>query len=587
MQSSTNTLNGNAAAGGGGEVNSQEEHSHRESLTSLVETSLVAKPFSRDQPGRQSMSEKRHATLDAKNTDTYQKRKKAREDRDKQQRLEQQQRMWKKSASLESLHLQSGGASVFGDGHEVAASSERDALRSAYVRANSVGVSRNRGCNESFRAAVDRSYEQQQQQQRHLPVDCENHSGFVIQDLDSPAAPIAVPESSGPQPPLASNNDENLSGNASSKVVRREKTLTSTAEKMDKKSNRNSRLLTGLSNMFKSSSGGAAGGSKPKSSSHQQLQQSSSTSGGQVKVPAGSSSSNMSSSKSAHNLSSESSEQLRAQWHAHHMKLHQMASSSQHRSSSMPRHPVAHPSTSSAGTQESYEYLPGMMRPGSRVGIAADLGSTPDYDVIQRLQQRPAPPPPPPQAQHYQVYGGPVYAGAPPPIPPAHAAMYGQVSGAGMHPHPPHPHLHHQMGIPAPSSRQVHMRTSSNLSSGGSSSGGGGGGTGGHLSSSSLQSASGRSHHHHLQQQQPSHQQPPMRHRPKSNFYEYDYYAPGGAVATSSGGGAPPPPPPEMRSHLPVNHQQKIMMQQQQSQQPQQMYSLPRMQQTYFQSDYN
>ena len=68
--------------------------------------------------------------------------------------------MWKKSASLESLHLQSGGASVFGDGHEVAASSERDALRSAYVRANSVRVSRNRGCNESFRAAVDRSYEQ-------------------------------------------------------------------------------------------------------------------------------------------------------------------------------------------------------------------------------------------------------------------------------------------------------------------------------------------------------------------------------------------------------------------------------------------
>merc|ERR1719188_708863 len=74
-----------------------------ESLTSLVE--IV--PFARDQFGRQSMSEKRHATLDAKSTDTYQKRKKAREERDKQQRLEQQQRMWKKSASLESLHLQS------------------------------------------------------------------------------------------------------------------------------------------------------------------------------------------------------------------------------------------------------------------------------------------------------------------------------------------------------------------------------------------------------------------------------------------------------------------------------------------------
>lgn len=39
--------------------------------------------FARDQFGRQSMSEKRHATLDAKSTDTYQKRKKAREEREK------------------------------------------------------------------------------------------------------------------------------------------------------------------------------------------------------------------------------------------------------------------------------------------------------------------------------------------------------------------------------------------------------------------------------------------------------------------------------------------------------------------------
>ena len=34
--------------------------------------------FSRDQFGRQSMSEKRHASLDAKNTDTYQRNKKLR-----------------------------------------------------------------------------------------------------------------------------------------------------------------------------------------------------------------------------------------------------------------------------------------------------------------------------------------------------------------------------------------------------------------------------------------------------------------------------------------------------------------------------
>ena len=51
----------------------------RESLSSLLDSSHPG--FTRDMPGRQSMSEKRHATLDAKATDTYQKRKKARDDR--------------------------------------------------------------------------------------------------------------------------------------------------------------------------------------------------------------------------------------------------------------------------------------------------------------------------------------------------------------------------------------------------------------------------------------------------------------------------------------------------------------------------
>lgn len=50
------------------------------SFDNLYRTSLEenAAGFSRDQFGRQSMSEKRHATLDAKNTDTYQRNKKAR-----------------------------------------------------------------------------------------------------------------------------------------------------------------------------------------------------------------------------------------------------------------------------------------------------------------------------------------------------------------------------------------------------------------------------------------------------------------------------------------------------------------------------
>lgn len=120
----------------------ESESPRNESLSSLLD---VAPAFSRDQPGRQSMSEKRHATLDAKNTDTYQKRKKIREEKEKQQQI-----LWKKSASLESLQAVD---------YDRRRSEEREALKNSYVRANSVRVSRNRGCNESFRAAVDRSYE--------------------------------------------------------------------------------------------------------------------------------------------------------------------------------------------------------------------------------------------------------------------------------------------------------------------------------------------------------------------------------------------------------------------------------------------
>jgi hypothetical protein len=200
-----------------------------ESLSSLAEVKPVS--FTRDMPGRQSMSEKRHATLDAKNTDTYQKRKKARDDKEKQQRLEQQQRMWKKSASLESLHMQAG------DGADLA-EEEREALRTAYVRANSVRVSRNRGINESFRAAVDRSYDHEREfpgislghlQSRENEDQVQRHPDFVIEDLDT----------------ANEENQSNKSNMPAHPVLRRNKS----GEK-DKKVNRNSRLFTGLSNMF-------------------------------------------------------------------------------------------------------------------------------------------------------------------------------------------------------------------------------------------------------------------------------------------------------------------------------------------------
>ncbi|KAF2360542.1 Par3/HAL N-terminal [Trinorchestia longiramus] len=69
------------------------------SQTSL-EGSGMGGGFSRDQFGRQSMSEKRHATLDAKSTDTYQRNKKVREERERQK---QQQHSGEKLSGTNDL----------------------------------------------------------------------------------------------------------------------------------------------------------------------------------------------------------------------------------------------------------------------------------------------------------------------------------------------------------------------------------------------------------------------------------------------------------------------------------------------------
>ncbi|KAI5711159.1 hypothetical protein M8J75_014676 [Diaphorina citri] len=128
--------------------------------------------FSRDAFGRQSMSEKRHATLDAKSTDTYQRTKKAREEREKQisegallrgisaesipfsdhnESLQKHQLGpslgMKKSSSLESLQTMV---------QEIQMAEDNATYRNAQ---GVIRVIRGRGCNESFRAAVDRSYD--------------------------------------------------------------------------------------------------------------------------------------------------------------------------------------------------------------------------------------------------------------------------------------------------------------------------------------------------------------------------------------------------------------------------------------------
>ncbi|XP_073969994.1 par-3 family cell polarity regulator isoform X4 [Rhodnius prolixus] len=110
--------------------------------------------FSRDAFGRQSMSEKRHAALDAKNTDTYQRNKKAREEREKAKKEGNNNDAktqlgpslgMKKSSSLESLQTMVQEMQM--------CENEEGNYRNGQ---SGVRIVRGRGCNESFRAAVDR-----------------------------------------------------------------------------------------------------------------------------------------------------------------------------------------------------------------------------------------------------------------------------------------------------------------------------------------------------------------------------------------------------------------------------------------------
>ena len=121
-------------------------------VTYASQTSLTEEPvgaFARDQPGRQSMSEKRHATLDAKSTDTYKRSKEARREREAATKEVGPTLGMKKSSSLESLQT-------------MITELKMDKVAGAVSRSKNSRVVRGRGCNESFRAAVDRSYEANQ-----------------------------------------------------------------------------------------------------------------------------------------------------------------------------------------------------------------------------------------------------------------------------------------------------------------------------------------------------------------------------------------------------------------------------------------
>ncbi|PNF23828.1 hypothetical protein B7P43_G14721 [Cryptotermes secundus] len=196
----------------GGPASDQSSDTHTADITYASQLSLEeAAGFTRDAFGRQSMSEKRHATLDAKHTDTYQRNKKLREERERQRHMQLQQQQFNdqkrtesqikdgvkpnqeiiassmiRANSVESIisvtrsqadseRLDIQVKNEFGPSLGMKKSSSLESLQTmvqeiqmqeesdpAYTYRNAQGavrVIRGRGCNESFRAAVDRSYE--------------------------------------------------------------------------------------------------------------------------------------------------------------------------------------------------------------------------------------------------------------------------------------------------------------------------------------------------------------------------------------------------------------------------------------------
>lgn len=243
-------------------------------------------------------------------------------------------------------------------------------MASPYQRANSVRVSRNRGCNESFRAAVDRSYE------KDFP-EAAAASDYVIQDLSN------------------DSSDHNVN-----KVVMRRKDAKSTDGLEARKKNRNSKLLRGLGTMFKIGNNNTVGDKTTKDTKHMRKSNPEALTSASSLASSTASTASRGPIKSANDL-----EQQPQYYQQNQMRLfpQQYIQQPQPRSHSQPRY-RPHP------PDAMYEYMPSaMMRPGSRVGIA-DPTSTEiaDYDVITRLQNTHVAPQPPP-ASRQPTYGGYVY----------------------------------------------------------------------------------------------------------------------------------------------------------------------------------
>uniref|UniRef100_T1GBN7 PDZ domain-containing protein n=1 Tax=Megaselia scalaris TaxID=36166 RepID=T1GBN7_MEGSC len=111
-----------------GTMSNQTVHDATYSSQLSLDTNTSAEHFSRDAIGRRSISEKHHAALDARETGTYQRNKKLREERDRERRLQQTKSAYF-SGSMESITTRIANANKkFDKNHPDLQSEARDVL---------------------------------------------------------------------------------------------------------------------------------------------------------------------------------------------------------------------------------------------------------------------------------------------------------------------------------------------------------------------------------------------------------------------------------------------------------------------------
>lgn len=136
-----------------------------------LETNPPVDAFSRDAIGRRSMSEKHHAALDAKETGTYQRNKKLREQRERERRTQGKLGVATSMGSMESISSSANEKrdqlGELGPSLGLKKSSSLESLQtmvqeiqmSDEPRTSSLRTPRGRGREESLRAAVERPTE--------------------------------------------------------------------------------------------------------------------------------------------------------------------------------------------------------------------------------------------------------------------------------------------------------------------------------------------------------------------------------------------------------------------------------------------